>query len=310
MSEETLSIIANTPVEQRDPRKLKLAEENKRFIRLEPGTSGYALMFESMRERGIDHPLLIDKDGYVYDGWTRREIAVDLQMKSVPVKVCITKENAHDMVWASNFERKNMTLGQKAYCIVPSLEAAFQEALTRRSLNASKTKATELLSFSTREEMVVKYGINHEYLRQARVIHKLFAENPDPKKYGDSKKPVTLRDYIHPRISDMDAPMKLGDAIKAIGYLLSAAADDGKKTGGKPKDAQIDKQLTLFNRLVTDGFTRWEYYTKWTDKVKEEHWETVRLKAATRPAQELLEKAEYHKKLARELEKIAKKEGK
>jgi len=296
----------------RDPAKLKLAPANKTIIRLKPGSPRYNALVDDIKEEGILDALLIDAEGYVYEGWTRREIAVDLQLAKVPCKVCVTPDNAEDVVWRYTVKRKNPTLGQIAYCLVPRLETVFTEMQSRRALNASKTKTTQLSSISSKDELAAKYGVSYELLRQARKVYEAWEQNPKPEKYGDSKKAVTLREYVEPRIMDMDSPLSLGGALKEIGYHLVVQQDQSNRTGGKPK-GDVVKQMNLFTDVVVEGITRYDYYAKWSEKLQDKHWQDVRVKAAALPPEKAAGLRDYHKKLADEYDKVAKaakKEGK
>lgn len=305
MSKDTETTIETTPVVLRDPTKLRLAPANKRIIRLKQGTPRFNALVEDIKEEGILDALLIDAEGYVYDGWTRREIAVDLQMPKVPCKVCVTPENARDVVWRYTLKRKNLTLGQLAYCLAPDLEPVFQEMQARRARNAAKTKTTELSSISSKDELAAKYGISYELLRQARKLHETWDENPDPKKYGDAKKPITLQALLEPQIMDMDEPLSLGGALKAIGYYLVVEKDASNATGGKPK-GDVVKQMNLFTEVVEEGITRYDYYAKWSEKLQEKHWQDVRVKAAALKPEKAAGLAEYYRKLAEEYELVVK----
>jgi len=118
------------------------------------------------------------------------------------------------------------------------------------------------------------------------------------------KKAVGAVEFISIRVRDIQDPCTPGQALAGLGG--KSAAEEGRT---QPKTKQKAHQLILFNQVITDELKRWDYWQKFDDTDKAEHFKVVREKAAELPPEQLQSLADYHAKLAAEFRKAAKQGG-
>lgn len=296
-------------IEYRDPADLrphKLIADLHRWMQ---GDENFNKFVENIRENGILLPLQILKDGRVVDGEMRRTAAKALQFEWVPV-IIVSEDEAASIVLSSMIQRRHYTPGQRAYQIAPMIDEAWNEAHRRMLAGREKDPRNSVSRVSkTPDEWAAEIGVSVQYLRQARELHELFAAHPEKRDLTDSEgvtvKKTTFRKFFEARIMREEKPYGLGAVKAGITYILDAEKWPNKKTGGRAKDT--DKQLRLFNDVVENAVSRWDYFQKWDDATKKEHWKTVRIKAETIPTERAAAMADYYKQMAREFGKAAKK---
>ena len=304
-------------IESRDPAALSLHIILKR----QPGEWSdddprFHALSDDIAARGIDHPILITPDNKIADGRHRWRVAKKRQLPAVPVRV-IPESEVHTVIVQSLLQRRHYTAGQRAYLLAPSLDKAFEEALQRK-LSGKSCLPSELSSEgqNSLEKWANSIGVSVKYLREARHIHEAFADDTKhkinvqtPGKKSTKPQLLTLREYFEPQILDPHDPVGLG-AIKAgIASIVDAAKKGKPHGGGKPENTS--RQLDLFTKVVEDQLNRWEYWQKFDDETRQQHFKTVRAKAAELAAEDhgpdqLEAMAEYHSKLASEYRRAAK----
>lgn len=295
----------------RDPADLKLHP----LLKKQPGEwedddPRFIALVEDIRQRGIDQPIIVTKDMLVADGRHRLRGAKRLQIETIPCKICADDE-VPAVILHSLLQRRHYTKGQLAYLLARTIDEAFVEA-QKRQLAGLKHGDTAPVRNSvskalTPEEWATQIGVSVQYLRQAKRIHEFFADDKKRKFNDEGKKAVTatLREFFEPKILDADEPHGLGAVIAGISSVLDAEKKGKPHKGGKP--AETDRQLELFNKVVSDELNRWEYWQKFDDETKAEHFKSVRAQAAKiEDAEQLEQMAEYHSKLASEFRKAAK----
>jgi hypothetical protein len=265
----------------------------------------------NLRDEGMIEPLKITPDGKIADGRHRWRGAKRLQWKEVPV-IVVPEDRVAEIIVSSLLQRRHFTAGQRAYMLAGVIDDAFAEA-QRRMLatqnNHSAVAARNSVSSrgKTPEDYADEIGVSVQYLRLARWLQDAFK---DTKKRtltdddGNTEKGVTFREFYEPRLLREEKPYGLGPVKRGVEYLQQADKDPSKKAGGKPKEK--DRQLSLFNQVVTDELNRWEYWQKFDEEDRAEHFKAVRSKCADLEPKQLEELAEYHTRLAAEFRKAAK----
>lgn len=267
---------------------------------------------KGMKRRGeaATPPLYITADNQIVDGRHRYWCARKLGWKTVPVTI-IPDSEIMTLILETLLNRRHYTPGQRAYIVAEHIGEAFEEAKRRMLSGGKDTLGTEFRGSKTPEEYAAEIGVSVRYLRDARAIYEAYKQLPGNRTFTDDEgkkhKEVTARQYFEARIMADEKPIGLGAALAGLGYLIKKEAGErsGREFGGG-KPQQAHKQFQLFNKLVSDEETRWEYWQKFDPETKSEHFAAVRTQAAQLPPNICLERAEYHEKLAEQFRKAAK----
>lgn len=298
-----------TNYEYRDPAELTIHSAIKSQPRLPQDHPTMQAMRKGMKRSGPDsREILITNENEIVDGRHWFWNAKALQWDKVRVRV-IGADEVVTTLMETLLNRRHYTKGQLAYCLAEHIGDAFEEA-KRRMLVGAADPRNSVSRVKTPDEYAAEIGVSVQYLRQARELHELFKAHPEKRTFtdddGKKHKDVTLREYFEARILSDEKPVGLGAALAGIGAIYNSV----RKTGGKPQDE--NRQFQLFNQLLSDENTRWEYWQKFDDELKAEHFQDVRAKAALLAPEVCAERAEYHEKLAEQFRKAAKagKDGK
>ena len=195
-----------------------LAEDDPRFIAL----------VASVRERGIDQPLLLDPDGRLIDGRNRLAASRAAELPAVP---CLTKgaDEVASVIIESLVARRHYTKGALAYLAYPLLKTGLEEArkraaekqaknlkfptnpreTTQSSLEAEKGRAATL------EALFRQWGFSRDLLLQAEDVHELLDQQPG------------LRTEWETKI--LSGEVGLGAALAGIKGLLATKGKQKKK---------------------------------------------------------------------------------
>jgi len=266
-------------IEQKDPMTLRpcrllklvpeLAEDDDRFIAL----------VDDVRERGIDHPLIVTGDGLILDGRHLWRAAKRLQLATVP---CVTRseEDAAGIVLNSLVQRRHFTKGALAYIAYPLLEPVLAASKARRmdnlksveKANNPRSSAEQTIgkishfSPKTAEEVAAHTGFGRELFFFAKRLHEVFAKSDqavaeyraahpgwEPSAAGVlSEGPWDLRGQWEPKILAGET---------GLGAALAGIAGEEATRG---KDKQTSGQLELFEEgfeLISKRFSYWERFT-------------------------------------------------
>lgn len=225
-------------------------------------------------EDAVIDALKITPTGQLADGRHRRNAA---RLAKVPDVACevVAESAVPGLIRASFLHRRHYTKGQRAYLCVPLFEAEFKAAEERMLAGVANPRhpmprVSERVR--TLAECALEIGVSERVLRQARELHDLFADYPEPRLLGVGAEQVeaTFHDYFEAallREEDPEAPqtrsMSLGGAIKGIKQVLEMEKKGGKAAhpGGRPKDA--DKQLRLFEDVLETAALRFRYWQDW-----------------------------------------------
>ncbi len=214
----------------------------------------FQALLESVRERGLDYPVLIDSERRVIDGRNRRNVLAILG-RPVPCRI-VPASDAATIIVASLVNRRHLTKGAQAYLAAPLFEGVLEESKARRlaNLRAGNSPETALSAGSGRtvEDVALTHAISLRLLEQAFDLHRRFAKNP------------AQRAEFEPKI--IAGELGLGAAIQAM------AGQDSTK--GKAK--QTEKLEALITRGFRDLGTR---FAKW-DKLPDESRAELRVKVA------------------------------
>jgi len=190
--------------EQRDPLDLRPHPLIGAIPRWGKDTEEWAAFVRDIQERGIQHPILVLRDGTVIDGWTRVLAARALKLETVPCQE-VPPEDAVEIMLRELLLRRNLPKSQLAYAAYPLLEPAHQEAAARRMVTIKENLRKGLVtpisySVADREQkggvegIAQRLGICLATFKQAAQLHKIFGEHPE------------LREQFEPSIYDAEKP--------------------------------------------------------------------------------------------------------
>lgn len=280
-------------MEHRDPTTLRPHPAIKAWPRWAKESEGWRAFVDDIRAHGITHPVQVTSDDTVVDGWTRVLAARALQLAQVPV-VVVQDSEATDIILRNLALRRNLTKGQLAYVAYPVVETAYEEHRAAH-LEALKKGNAATIAHSVRNgtgaDLAERFGVSRRLFDQARELHSIWAEHPD------------LREQFEASIFHAEKPAGLG-AVVAGARALIRQRQLGRHGGGRPESQ--DRQLKLFNGVVKDLVTRWEYWHEFDDGARTAHWQVVRAHAAKLPPAQCEEMAEYHQRMAKVFAQAAK----
>jgi hypothetical protein len=210
----------------------------------------FQALLDSIRDRGLDYPVLIDAEHRIVDGRNRRN-ALALLGRPVECRVIDAGESA-SVVIASLCNRRHLSKGALAYLSAPLFEDVLSEAKER---NFAMLKAGgESVAHSVRhapkntQEVADLVGVGARLFDQALDLHRRFTKNP------------AQRAEFEPKI--LSGELGLGGCIQAI------AGQDSTK-GKEKKERGLDR---LFSRAFKDLNVR---FGKWGKLAEEQRAEVT-----------------------------------
>jgi len=250
--------------------------------------------------------LFITEDNKIVDGRHRYWCAQKLQWPEIPVQV-IPDSEVMSTIFATLLNRRHYTKGQRAYIVAEHIGEAFEEAKRRQRAGVEADRFTLI---RTPENYAQEIGVTTRYLNDAFSIYKLYEQLPGKRTFTDAEgkkhKDVTAREYFELKIMDAEKPMGLGAAIAGLGFLVKTEARVEVRPHGGGRPQEMERQLQLFSKLVKDEDNRWEYWQKFDDEVRAEHFAAVRNAAEQLPPDVCRERADYHEKMAKQFYNAAK----
>lgn len=231
------------PITLVDPKVLRPHPANIAIPRLTQGMPEWLALRDDVEERGIREPLQIHRH-QVVDGETRRGVALSLGLEAVPC-VELDEDEVLTTIRQHLILQKHLTKGQRAYILMPHMQATAEELRARSTANLRKGHSpvpTESApgNIGIFENFCRANGFSRDLGEQARTLHALF--DGDRKTLAernlDRADPAQLRATWEPRILDLDNPVGLGAALAGMAGELA--------TKDKEKTPNGDIQLELF----------------------------------------------------------------
>ena len=280
-------------IEQRNPKELRPHELIANLPRWEKGSADFVTLCDSLRVSGVIEPLTITQDGRVMNGETRRQAAVAVELAFVPCLVRDEKD-AWQICLETELRRRHLTKGQIAFKFWPVVAEEFEAAKAARAAVATVAKTPfSINALSARmdakrvAEVAKQIGVSLRILQQAQQIHDFFRDETKRvwssataqyvlKTLGRKRTDkLTFREYFEPQIMapDEDLRMSLGGCLSGIQFVLDLEMQERETgrphqhPGGKPE--KQNRQMELFNEVWKDLRTRFEYWPKLSEALKE-----------------------------------------
>lgn len=210
----------------------------------------FIALVESIRERGLDYPVLIDGENRVVDGRNRRNACAVLKR---PVECRrIDAGEAASVIVASLVNRRHLTKGALAYLSAPLFDDVLAEAKARRTANLKQGKTPETalsaVSVETAADVAAKLGIGLRLMEQALKLRRMFEEvGPEDRLRYE---PRILGEW-QDDAGEWQDPVGLGYMINGLTSILDEAKGRKKALG---KRAQHDR---LFFSALPKLRTHW-----------------------------------------------------
>ena len=123
----------------------------------------YRDFVESVKEHGVTDPLIVLLDGKVLDGWHRHRAAVEVGIDQELVCKEFLGDDPVGYVIRRNGDRRHLTPGQRAACVVACYEWA------ERGRPRKSEPGSYFPSHATEQEMAAASGTSTKTIQQAKV---------------------------------------------------------------------------------------------------------------------------------------------
>jgi len=276
-----------------DPNKLTPHPLLAGLPAMDQASAEFESLKQSVADRGIDYPVIIDEQDRILDG-RNRTAACALLGRAVPV-VRRPASEAVEIILSALLHRRHLPKSALAYLALPLLAGAAEVGRQRRlaNLNAGKSRnPIESGIGKTVEQLASDLGFSADLYEQALKVRKLFA-NQAKREWREGAKTymATAREWFEPQL--LRGEIGLGGVIQA---LAGKDATEGKT----PEKRDLP---TLLRRGLDDlkkRFARWEslapatrqQFTRtmakeaaaWPEDVRQAVLDSLEQAAATRPA--------------------------
>jgi site-specific DNA-methyltransferase (adenine-specific) len=165
-----------------------LARADYKALVPRPTEDEYRLLKEDVHAHGVHTPVVVNPDHVLLDGYTRHQVAEELELAELPVKVDPTRDplSEREYVIRANLNRRHLTGTQKDKLGLALLAIERERAAERRRAGlkrGDKAPVPPNLGERDRGEAVEKagkaVGRSPESIRKAERIEKAILEHPD-----------------------------------------------------------------------------------------------------------------------------------
>ncbi len=199
-----------------DPADLAIHPLVKLLPEETPDSEPFATLVESIRDCGIEQPLIVDKEHRILKGRRRWRAARRLQLTEVPV--IIRAEDPATVILNSLLQRRHYTKSARAYLAYPLMKQAHEEARHRWLARLKSGGKSHSVTFGQSiDDFADQIGVGVTFFKYAAKVHDLFAKD------------AGFKAQMEPKILDSDDGVGLGAVI--AGHAGQA------HTKGKSKNA-------------------------------------------------------------------------
>ena len=223
---------------------------------LDEASPEFQALKASIRDRGVDYPVILDEDNRILDGRNRARAAAQVGAELPCVKR--SSREASEIILSALVNRRHLPKGALAYLTAPlfahAVEAGRQRRLSHLRTGMASREPTQSAHGAavgkTVEQLADEMGFSKDLYEQAVKVRQLF-EKTEVREWHEGSRTVqaTFRDWFEPKI--LSGEIGLGGVIQAIS---GKEATEGKTPGKRDLP-------TLFARALGDlknRFARWE----------------------------------------------------
>lgn len=200
----------------------------------------FASLLESVRERGLDYPVLIDREQRVVDGRNRRNVCSVLG-RPVPCRR-ISEADAASVIVSSLINRRHLSKGALAYLAAPLFAEVLQETKARRFANystsrlAPETALSAVSEVKTAEDVAAQVGVGGRLFEQALKLRRMFDGLGD--EVRTKYEPRVLGPWLD-EAGQWQEPIGLGYMINGLTSLISDRVGRPKQLGKRAEHARL-----------------------------------------------------------------------
>ncbi|MBI5770890.1 MAG: ParB N-terminal domain-containing protein [Verrucomicrobia bacterium] len=217
---------------------------------LDEASPDFQAILASVRERGIDYPIILDEDDRIIDGRNRTRAAIRAGAELPAVKR--NSGEAAEIILDSLVARRHLPKGARAYLAAPILAQAAEGGRQRRLANLKRgtSKADQSAIGKNLDQLALEMGFSKDLYEQALKVRKLF-ENDKVRTWHDGPREVqcTVKEWFEPKLFANEI---------GLGAIIQAIAGKDSTEGKELKARDLP---TLFARALGDlkhRFARWE----------------------------------------------------
>ena len=198
----------------------------------------FVALLESIRERGLDYPVLIDHERRVLDGRNRRN-ALALLGRLVPCLYIDSAESA-SVIISSLVNRRHLTRGALAYLSAPLFANALEESKARNlaMLKAGSASVAYSVGHAPKntEDIATQVGVSPALFDQALKLRRMLAELGE--EVRAKYEPRVLGPWLD-EAGEWQDPIGLGYMINGLTSLINESVGKKKRLGKRAEHARL-----------------------------------------------------------------------
>lgn len=264
---------------------------------LDEAAPEFQALLASVRDRGVDYPIILDESGRVVDGRNRVRACIRAGIEAPAVRRADAE--AAEIILSALVNRRHLPKSALAYLCIPFFAPALISGRDRRlaNLKIGDSSRNPIQSGSgivgkTIIQLAAEMGFSPDLYEQAVKVRKLFTDEK-PRTWHDGPREVTAtyREWFEPKI--LTGEIGLGGVIQAI---AGKASTEGKALERRDLPTLLRRGFSDLNTR----FARWDSLapetrreltaelataaTEWPEDVRQRLLSALEKAAAHRPA--------------------------
>ncbi|GAI78296.1 unnamed protein product, partial [marine sediment metagenome] len=249
-----------------DPKLVRETKQMKELKEILPtlGQDDYGRLKESIKERGIQEAIKILPDGVIVDGYHRKKIAQELEIKDIPYEIKqLDKDEALELGISLNLARRNLSFEQKKEIIKKLRGRGWTQKRVAQVIGIPRRTLGDLENISN-GEIAITYIPDLRYKISKKVEDEIFERS----KTETQEEIASDHNITQPRVSQI---------IKKKKDQIHKKEDAKKKASQYKKEEGIEifhgdfkkiaKQFpdNHFDHIITDPPYPEKYLPLWSD---------------------------------------------
>lgn len=147
----------------------------------------FLALVDSIEQRGLDYPIIVDQRNRILDGRHRWMAAVKLGLETLPA-ILRKEEDAVEVMTESLMQRRHFTKGARVYLVIPMLDGYMLSGEKRRFENLKKGDISQVLPKPAQQvsgrwsvDVAAKLGVSADIVEKAKQLHQIYAKDPEYK---------------------------------------------------------------------------------------------------------------------------------
>lgn len=219
---------------------------------LDPASPEFQALKASIRDRGVDYPVIVDENDRLLDGRNRCRAAAEVGAE-LP---CLKRNSAEapEIILSALLNRRHLRKGARAYLcaplFAPAVEAGRQRKLANLRVGEISRQSADRTIGKTVEQLADEMGFGRSLFFLAAKVRKLF-EDEDVRTWHDGPREVkaTYRQWFEARL--------LAGEID-LGGIIQAVAGKANEDAGPLDRATLPALFTRAFNDLKNRAARWE----------------------------------------------------